>query len=108
MKLFASLLLAVQASEFSDIITEVNNANAGWVAGENFHSSTTLGDVKKWLGRWNNKDYDAERPYPNYDAFGDDPVPAEFDARTNWPKVIIIMEQFVILFIIYLSNWNRN
>jgi len=90
MKLFAPLIAAAAASEFTDIIQEVNSADAGWVAGDNFHEDIKIDDVKKWLGRWSNKDYDNERPYPHYDAFSDDPIPDTFDARTNWPKCTVI------------------
>ena len=90
MKLFASLIVAASASQFTDIIDDVNNANANWVAGENFDSEISIKDVKSWLGRWSNKDYDNDRKYPNYNAFSDDPIPATFDARTAWPKCTVI------------------
>jgi len=90
MKLFASLILAASASELSKIIEEVNAANANWVAGENFHEDLKLDDAKKWMGRWNNKDYDNARPYPNYEAFNDVKVPDTFDARTQWPQCTVI------------------
>jgi len=94
MKLFAPLIAAISASEFSEIIEEVNAANAGWVAGENFPEEITQEHISYRLGRWNNKDYD-EREYPHYDLFKDiDPedIPDTFDARTAWPKCSVIGE----------------
>lgn len=90
MKLFASIIVAVTGTQFTEIINEVNKANANWVAGENFHPDTTIDDIKRLLGRWNNKDYDNARPYPNYDELADIKIPDTFDARTNWPMCTVI------------------
>jgi len=90
MKLFSSMILAASASEFGDIIETVNKANANWVAGENFHPDTKIADLKMRMGAWNNKDYDNDRPYPNYELFKDVEVPDTFDARTNWPSCSVI------------------
>lgn len=90
MKVFAWVIIATNASEFTTIINEVNKADANWVAGENFNQKTTMDDVKKWLGAWSNKDYDNDRPYPNYNAFSDDTLPDSFDARTAWVNCSVI------------------
>ena len=50
MKLFSSVLAVVSANKFSEIIKEVNEAKAGWVAGENFHEEINETHIKQWLG----------------------------------------------------------
>lgn len=88
MKLFGFTIGIAAASDFSAIIDEVNTANAGWTAGENFHEQTTLEDVRSWLGAWSNKDYDWPQVYPHDDLVGD--IPATFDSRSNWSDCSVI------------------
>lgn len=88
MKLFGFTIGLAAASDFSAIIDEVNAANAGWTAGENFHEQTTVEDVKSWIGAWSNKDYDWPQVYPHDDLVGD--IPATFDSRANWSDCSVI------------------
>jgi cathepsin B len=88
MKLFGFTIGLAAASDFSAIIDEVNAANAGWTAGENFHEQTTLEDVQSWLGAWSNTDYDWPQVYPHDDLVGD--IPATFDSRANWSDCSVI------------------
>ena len=90
---FSILAASAFGSEFDSIIEEVNAANAGWVAGQNFHEATTLEDIAKLCGALPNAIYDPQRGFSNrsrqkIEIVKD--IPATFDSRTAWPDCTVI------------------
>ena len=78
-------------NEFDLIIKEVNAANAGWVAGHNFHDTITLDDISKLCGALPNAIYDSQnsnRSRQKIDIVKG--IPATFDSRTAWPDCTVI------------------
>ena len=85
------LATSALATNFDEIIEEVNAAKAGWVAG---HPKFTMEEVAGLCGALPNAQYDVDRTIPerfNHPMAPED-IPATFDARTQWPKCSVIGE----------------
>ena len=83
--LYIILATSALATNFDEIIAEVNAAKAGWVAGL---PKFTMEEVAGLCGALPNAGYDIDRTIPerfNHPMAPED-IPASFDARTQWSK----------------------
>jgi len=87
--MFAGLLVAFLVPfclgyRNEELVNEVNNKEAGWVAGENhFFKDQDLKQIKTLFG-WNRE---AERPLPGKPSIDSTlAIPTTFVAATNWPN----------------------
>ena len=79
------------ATNFDEIVEEVNASKAGWVAG---HPKYTMEEVSGLCGVLPNSQNDIGRTIPerfNRPMALDD-IPDTFDARKQWPKCSVIGE----------------
>jgi cathepsin B len=94
-----SLLVALAAANsnsyiFSDdFIDEINREATTWKAGRNFHPETSTNYVKNLLGvHPAHKEFMPALRADHEPLIGDDPIPAEFDPRKQWPDCPSIKE----------------